>query len=369
MTPEEIANNLLAAGILSSGGDVDTKFYGGRLGLSRDRVRYGLASLAAEGRLVRESGWECSACHAENRTDRTTCHDCEKERAPDDPSIEIFVRPARPKTRDPAALFLIHGMNTLGDWQQSLAWKIQLLYGYSLPVFVFKFGMDRISPFTRVAQEHRLSQLASAVREAQADLVAAGRIERCDVVAHSFGTLLLTQLLSDPKYNEIVFGRVILTGAIAPREVDWHQLLSKHRVEAVLNHRGGRDIWVRLAPWAFPDVGSSGYHGFSQSAFIHDLYSPEFAHSDFFTRENFDSVIRDAWTPFLASALGEGGGGPNEPGNGRLSGSKKYWIGRLIVSFLVLVVMAAIVGVFAGICFLTQQPWVFWLLVRMLPGA
>jgi hypothetical protein len=226
-------------------------------------------------------------------------------------------------------------MNTFGDWQQSLAWKTQLLYGYPLPVFVFKFGRDRFSPLTRWSQGTRTHQLAEALEKARGDLSRAGRNNRCDVVAHSFGTLMLARLLKDDEFKALEFGRIILCGSIAPRDTPWSDYVRDGRVEAVLNHRAGHDLWVRLAPWIFPNCSPSGVEGFADEQDVHDLLSPSFSHSDYFTEGNFDGVVRRRWTPFLNGrslreiSSGEDTAARESSTTARLPG--RYWLGRGIL--------------------------------------
>ncbi|MCZ7616635.1 MAG: hypothetical protein M5T52_24490 [Ignavibacteriaceae bacterium] len=54
---------------------------------------------------------------------------------------------------------------------------------------------------------------------------------RPDVVAHSFGTLLISELLK--KYPELKLGRVILTGSIISPDFNWELIFQRGQVEAV----------------------------------------------------------------------------------------------------------------------------------------
>lgn len=323
----------------TAGGEVDVDFYASKLKISGADISLGLEALVAEGKLRREPRKQCTACRALNALSGTECWNCDEALPGDAPVVNAFLRDPDPRRRDPAAVFLIHGMNTLGSWQQALAWKVELLYGYSVPVFVFKYGRDLTSPLTKRAQRKRKVQLSAAIRQAQSDLVAAGRSKRCDVIAHSFGTLLFSQLIDDPRCSKLIFGRVILTGSIVPTAFEWGHALADGRIEAVLNHRGGRDCWVMLAPWIFPQVGSSGRLGFDKVAEVQDHVSPMWGHSAFFDAPHFDGVIRAIWTPFLEGASSSGMASiyPERQQRWieRKLGHRRYWLGRTLLCCII----------------------------------
>lgn len=334
---QSIAERLLELGAATGRGEVDVDFYAMRLQTDAASVLRGLEELVARGLLAIEDRWQCSECGADMTLTSDLCADCKTPRSPGGTLVRAFLRPTRPPGRDPAAVFLVHGMNTLGSWQQSFSWKLHLLYGNSIPVFVFKFGRELLSPAARYSQHRRSVQLGIAVREAQTDLIAAGRNNRCDVIAHSFGTLLLSQLLDNAAFADLVFGRVILCGSIVPSRYGWDAHVANGRVEAVLNHRAGKDRWVRAAPWFFPDVGSSGVHGFSNTISVRDHLSVSFRHSDYFAKNNFNAVIRNVWTPFLNREVADAS--LCEDAQHAITGSdSRYWVGRIL-----LIVIAALV--------------------------
>lgn len=285
--------------------------------------------LAERGLLTQSAGWICAVCNAENFAASEICHECDLSRSPTFTEIALFFSRAKTPSRDIAALFLVHGMATAGGWQQDLSWTVQLAYGYSVPVFIFKFGWDVLSPLTRRSQRRRTRQLAEAVRRAQHDLRIHGFSERCDVVCHSFGTILIASLLADQAFRDIAVGRIVLTGSIVNRDYDWDRLLAEGRVEAVLNHRAGRDRWVKLAPWFFPNTGPSGVCGF-RTRQVEDFLSAGFRHSDYFSNANFSEVFQTRWAPFLTRAAT-----PAERPLAAISAhspiAHKYFLGRVLL--------------------------------------
>src|SRR6185437_12220042 len=221
ISPDEVvAERLISSGVLTSGGPVDVAFYALKLRDDPSTIRRGLSLLAERGLLTQSAGWICAVCNAENFAASEICHECDLSRSPTFTEIALFFSRAKTPSRDIAALFLVHGMATAGGWQQDLSWTVQLAYGYSVPVFIFKFGWDVLSPLTRRSQRRRTRQLAEAVRRAQHDLRIHGFSERCDVVCHSFGTILIASLLADQAFRDIAVGRIVLTGSIVNRDYD-----------------------------------------------------------------------------------------------------------------------------------------------------
>ena len=347
MTNRTLRSQLIAAGLFQGRGDVDLAYFCQTLGEGESAVSDALRSFVSEGLLRETKGWICSSDGVQNPEESLRCH-CEKEREPSDRSAPLFVRVVEFPSRDPSAVFLVHGMNTLGSWQESLSWKLQLLYGRSIPVFVFKYGRDWTSPLTLSSQEKRVAQLAESIRRAQRDLEAAGRKVVCDLIAHSFGSLLVAKVLDDPQQVDLTFGRLLLTGSIVPVDYGWSKHIASGRVEGVLNHRAGQDAWVRLAPWVFPGVGPSGFSGFIEASHVGDYLSSGFGHSDYFKEANFDAVTREAWTQFLNGHPVTGMNArlvtPREP---TFLARHRFWVGRLLL--LTIIIMCAVVLVLASV--------------------
>lgn len=343
---ERLANDDL---FVANGGVVDIDFFSQRLSCTSAELVEALGILAFRREVTFATVWRCGKCAAVNEISAGHCSICKESRRPEYKEFRQFNRANRDPERDPSAVFLIHGMNTIGAWQESFAWKIQLLYQLSLPVFVFKYGEDRISPFFASTQRRLTNGLYNSLTATIADLKAAGRNARCDVVAHSLGTLLLFRLLSDPRYADISFGRIVLCGSIVPCAFHWQPLIQSGRIEAVLNHRAQQDRWVRLAPWFFPDTGPSGYGGFADAVGTDELISVEYGHSSYFSADSFNTTIRTQWSAFF-----RGKRFPPAPVPGALGirtrvpaifVKNRYWVGRIALSACIAAAFYAFVPV------------------------
>ena len=205
------------------------------------------------------------------------------------------------RTRDVKWVVTIHGMNTRGAWQEEYSWRLARVYGYSVPVAIYKYGNIKVSPFLFWRCSHYTRRLTENLRRYSTNRREDGYGDRPDVIAHSFGTWLLYRALKADSSLQV--GRVILTGSIIPPDFDWKPLMDSGQVGAVLCHHAARDIVVRMAQYGICDAGPSGYCGFNgKETVIHKL-EPTFEHSDFFSSKHLETVMEDVWRPFLTEPL------------------------------------------------------------------
>lgn len=231
------------------------------------------------------------------------CSRCSASFEHDGPLPErVYFRRGR-RSRDPRWVVTVHGMNTYGPWQEEFGWQLAQIYGYSLPVAVFKYGRILISPLLLLGQERYAQRLADRLRRISQEMKDGGFGDRPDVVAHSFGTWLFARALD--LAPELCFGRVVLTGSIVPPDFDWGRFLGgdSPRVEAILCHYGGRDSVVPLAQFFIPGSGPSGRRGFNGAGEpghrLRQWFAPTFGHSSYFADANLRSVMTTVWGPFL----------------------------------------------------------------------
>ena len=229
---------------------------------------------------------------------------------PDEPPAQtvVFVWQGVARRR-PGWLLLVHGMNTVGRWQEHLAFDIGLWQGRVVPTFVFKYGriwMGVALPWRRAALKKGLhAKIDELSRQAPEHSVKSAP----DVVAHSFGTWLVGHILLDEleKPTGLRLGRVILTGSILRPDFPWRVLQDAGLVEEVLNHYGTKDVVVPLAHWIIADSGPSGRDGFDPPAnggdasALTNIVAPGFGHSQVLSDgRRFEGYSR-TWKPFLTN--------------------------------------------------------------------
>jgi len=221
----------------------------------------------------------------------------------------------------------LHGIRTRGNWQKQLASALSRAdFIYEPLDYGFFRAIQLVLPFTRDSKTRWF--LDEYWR------VTAGSKDPPCVIAHSFGTYLVARTLL--KYEEVKFDRIIFCGSIVDVAYPWSSIFKGHRVTRVLNDYGGKDFWAKSSEWFVNDAGPSGAKGFEDNAEgqVIKRYRPEFRHSDFFYRANYEST----WIPFLQG---------RDPGLTESSARRPAnWKFRTVVSLLALfVVLLSVYGV------------------------
>ncbi len=181
---------------------------------------------------------------------------------------------------------LLHGMNTNAEWQEALAEPLRneaniepvvVGYGNLHPVKFFIPLLFRIGRIKKV----RTDLLGIRKRLPEADI---------SVVAHSFGTYILTNILATEPGLKL--HRILLCGAIVDTDYDWSAV--EQRICApVINDIGRWDYYPSLAKswsWGFGDSGCIGF----QNSLVRDRYF-EYGHSDFLNVKHMQKY----WLPYL----------------------------------------------------------------------
>lgn len=210
---------------------------------------------------------------------------------------KYFLLDADP-SRDIRWAVVIHGMNTRGSWQEDLVWKLSNLYRYSIPVYVYKYGLVRIGVTLGFLQRLKVKKLVKQLKNISRIANRRNPGRKPDVIAHSFGTWLISHALKE--HPDLRIGRLILLGSIIRPDFDWKKLLDNEQVEAILNHSAGKDIPVRCCQLFIPDSGPGGKVGFLSKEVI-TIKSPEFGHSGYFKTNRMTTYLSadGVWARFL----------------------------------------------------------------------
>lgn len=235
-------------------------------------------------RKVRRTCPNCSFELSQEEAGQTACPECgEAFIHHGGVSTEpVYVRTLAP-SRNVDWVIAIHGMNTRGAWQEEFSWYLATTWGPSVPVAVYKYGIV----IAGVVMAWRRRKLRDGLRYKLAVLRdqarAQGFLGNPDVIAHSFGTWLLGHLLEaelrrGPE-EQLMFGRIILTGCVLRPDFDWKSLKDAGIIEDVLNHYGTKDLIVPLAQATIWDSGPSGRLGFDGDGVI-NIRAEGYGHSD-----------------------------------------------------------------------------------------
>jgi hypothetical protein len=207
-------------------------------------------------------------------------------------------------SRDMDWLIAIHGFNTRGPWQEEFSWRIANKLRYSAPVLIYKYGRVRPGVLFRWRHRQLARELGLRLRAAIAFAGAHGHDDPPNLVIHSFGSQLFVTLLDLPDFRSLRFGRVIAAGSVIRPDYDWSSRIGEGRLEAIMNHCGGRDGAVPWAHYTIPGTGPSGRLGFSDPRAI-NLYDPDYSHSSCFGPDALAANLGDdgVWDRFLRRPL------------------------------------------------------------------
>ncbi|TAX65848.1 hypothetical protein ELI00_32415 (plasmid) [Rhizobium ruizarguesonis] len=209
-------------------------------------------------------------------------------------------------SRDIRWMIVVHGMNSRAKWQEEFSWQIANRLRYSAPVLIYKYGWVTIDVLMRWLHRRHAKQLGDRIKIAIDQANTSGRPREPDIIAHSFGTLLLSLILEDDRFDDLRFGRVILAGSIVRPDFNWGKHVTSKRIGAILNHVGGEDVPVRYAQYAIPGSGPGGKVGYADNAVL-NIRSVGFGHSDFFEPSTLRGLIADGglWHSFLTHPLSQ----------------------------------------------------------------
>jgi hypothetical protein len=188
----------------------------------------------------------------------------------------------------PKVIILVHGIRTFGEWEQQLERALKLADPATevYPVTPVYVDLVRFLWPWGTRRKH-VDKITGEIRAARA----AHPNALLMVVAHSFGTYIITEILR--KESSIEIDRLILCGAIVRRDYDWHKVKPQIKASKVVNDIGSRDVWPLVAKHITTGYGDSGRFGFGTVPVVDRWFF--YGHSDFFRKQHF----RKYWVPFL----------------------------------------------------------------------
>lgn len=200
-------------------------------------------------------------------------------------SLDMQAPSSVPSATHSIVVALIHGIRTTGNWQEKA--RAVLLKEKGVTVVPIGYGYFDLLRFLGPARKQPIERVKSELRDLQrmhpgADLI---------VMAHSFGTYIVSKLLQDAP--DIRIARLLLCGSIIPLTYRWDQLPHHFTQKTLINEVGTNDYWPVFARVASFGYGGSGSFGF-KTARVWDRFFA-YGHSDFFTEKHFE----DFWKPFI----------------------------------------------------------------------
>lgn len=175
----------------------------------------------------------------------------------------------------------IHGIRTHGVWQESLAQKIRSKSSAE----VITIGYDYFDLLRFILPFTRQKPVAKITREIRT-ILALHPNSRVSIVAHSFGTYILSKILENEP--DIKLNRIHLCGSIISTYFRWDKV--KPQINGtILNDVGSKDVWPVMARSLSWGYGHSGTFGF-KTTHVTDRFF-DYGHSDFLTNKHFNKFL------------------------------------------------------------------------------
>ncbi|QPF88569.1 hypothetical protein [Bradyrhizobium commune] len=203
---------------------------------------------------------------------------------------------SEPTAKKPDVVVLVHGIRTRAHWQRTVpGW---LAIKGKLDVVPVSYGYVGVVGFLNpvLGRRRKAENVLKQLNEIRAEYPA----NEChmSIIAHSFGTYLVTRILQENSY--LIIGDLLLCGSVAPDSQDWTKIRNQTQNRArergkglLVNDCGSLDIWpvmARVATWGFD---STGTYGIRKNGVI-DRFHP-IRHSEFFQKDFVDKY----WKPFV----------------------------------------------------------------------
>lgn len=236
-------------------------------------------------------------------------------------------------------VLLLHGIRTNAFWHQQFDEIITRLEkepsptSLSLTIISRKYGyfpvFEYAVPFFRRRKVEWLRDVIEKLQTQNADN------DIC-VVAHSFGTYLLSEVLK--RNPGLTIHSAIFCGSVVKRDFEWDEIFGRDQIQTVINDCGTQDVWPVLSKAFIPGTGDSGVFGFDQSGAsqgggrLKNRFFKYYGHGSFFNQTH----IRSYWWPFLSQDQIPAGPHPVPKAGVVLSALSHRWVIRLAVLILLI---------------------------------
>jgi hypothetical protein len=186
-----------------------------------------------------------------------------------------------------AVVILVHGIRTRALWQNAIR---STLHKEGFVVQPTNYEYFDVLRFLFPGEFFRRGIVEDVERQIRHTL-AENKASTCSLIAHSFGTYVVSRILRD--YTDLEFERIIFCGSVVPQSFRFEDYRKRFKTP-LLNEVGTRDFWPAIAEAVTFGYGSAGAYGFRRPA-VQDRWHNGMGHPDFLNAE----FCRKYWLPFL----------------------------------------------------------------------
>ncbi|MGR5126657.1 hypothetical protein [Photobacterium swingsii] len=195
------------------------------------------------------------------------------------------------KKTEKKIIFSVHGIRTLGHWQD----KLEKSISESKQDFeVIKYKYNYFSAFQLLLPKYRGVVINRLAQELE-DISEKFPDSRITIFSHSFGTYAIVKALELlPKSCELDIDNLILISSVLKSDYDLSVIKRRFNIKKIFNECGYNDNVLLVSHYLCIDMGMAGRSGFVGTHAINRFYR---GGHDFFNRES--TFINNHWTPIL----------------------------------------------------------------------
>lgn len=221
-------------------------------------------------------------------------------------------------------VFSVHGIRTLGEWQD----KLEKTISDSKQTYeVVKYRYNYFSAIQLIIPKYRGAVINRLAKELE-DLSERFPDSKITIFSHSFGTYAIVKALELlPKSCELNIEKLVLISSVLKSDYDLSQIKRKFNIKIMLNECGYNDNVLLLSHYFCIDMGMAGRSGFVGNHATNRYYKgghnffnrePTFIESNWasilnceitsdyderkfgFIRENFEIIMYTRFLPYLS---------------------------------------------------------------------
>ncbi|MFK3863599.1 alpha/beta hydrolase [Pseudoalteromonas rhizosphaerae] len=196
------------------------------------------------------------------------------------------------KSDEKKLIITVHGIMSLGKWQNDFKSFYKDTFSSDYPPVLYKYHyfpvLGFLIPKTRKKEEAKFKKFILEITERYPDAV-------IDIIAHSFGTHLVYEVLNTMDYlQQPKVSKIILCGSVLNSSTDIDSFMRKLKVDKLLNECGINDwplLFSHLFAKGLGKVGRDGFESVDSSVVVNRFRKG--GHGCF-----FDNKIFSEWVQF-----------------------------------------------------------------------
>lgn len=194
------------------------------------------------------------------------------------------------KSDEKKLVITVHGIMSLGKWQNDFKNYYKEKYSSDYPPVSYKYHyfpvLGFLIPKARKKEEAKFQKFILEITQRYPDAV-------LDIIAHSFGTHLVHEVLSRMDYlTQPKVSKVILCGSVLKSDKDIDSFMRKLKIDKLLNECGINDwplVFSHLFAKGLGKVGRDGFESVDSSVVINRFHKG--GHGCFFDKKFFSEWI------------------------------------------------------------------------------